>query len=1859
MTSRNIVETLPLAAHSSSWLSDPALPWISTTNTVSVCNKVHYPCEPQAQPPTSPLTSPPRSPMSDRVPPSALSSIPQANSPITRLPVDILLYIASLRFLSLSDIVRWRSTASVFYHSISVPNAILQVAHLFQIRPRRGCLDTGDQPRAAAPLQDSQDDPQRLSTAKDLYSNYKDQQLRDIMSRLTRLLLHPAFQPRLMRSSYSFHHQEPSFSHHHHHMHHPARYGQAHHHHHPRDRFKKAKRIRRDWQDYPVFLTGNPPDLVRLAIEFGHMPFVDHLLHRGFRPRDLLGYVSMVPFLPFEADAPEKDASEHMDSQEPGKRKQRVDDRESFLKRSSLELNQIWECMRVANQELTDACARADLDGVIRVLDTTLINPRPALDSTQELYTGQKVDVKGKQRRLSLDGAHSEQGSPATESVQPDRKTAGLDQAGAGVGPPSSRKAPASHSRDDWSSFGEPDSLRENIFQPDLANSSPPAVIHRSTIFRRRQRVDSGGSQEEFRPSFGLQAAASVSTLDQHESEPHMPWIDGRALTSALLAICFRRDGFESEEAAALEEYRAVPIVTELLKYDCMLTAQSLGQAVLGVAYSRSPGSLKRAHEQRSQQQHPHPMHPGRISAPIVSVMDLLMERIGPREWLKLIKCYLQRQEFDDLAIILQRCPFKGSQIEAIEKEKGRDPRQPHRPESRGALNQQDHYRQQVRELIVREAGICGVGTRLGHFTGRGVAQASYNVSSTLYAASRILYTGSGTRFNHSYMLPRGGFRGIGGNSSGHSSSMGAEATADAAESFHGEEDDGQQGTPTAITHHPSNFALSEQQGPPLPLAHEHGGHRNMDMSAEADGDGQDEDDFGIEPEQVDAQDTNLAFGGVGSSTTSSSRPGPGIAGIAIQVQAPEHILKTLLKMGFRFFSICDLSISDARHPLALQFRQQEKMNRQMIEFSMAPNVEQVEHGRGQNEREGKTRMRSKRQEYHHDAADLERHADAVQKFLYPAAHNPTRVAVSIAGLPSLIAGYNINGGGGSNHQYTGPFTTRQRLSMVNPATPSPITASVTTARQLESTTAAMPVASHSSHSSPMACAGPPPFVLPPVQLGDSFESIAAAAASSATRQEAPSPFNLPQYQEHWFGKSTPLPILTSIDQRASLIDGRCSLESPTEGLSPAMLAQQQMLHETIKRRVREYLSSEYVDLMTVGICLYQACYHRKEVLLGVLLEHRLLIAQDALTGAVQVAASVGWKRGLDLLLMQQGDLEAEIEPVVTTTSEHVHLGTSMRWDHATASQLFPGQGGAGSGPQTMQTRCGAASAGGVEGLFSRRLRRHRSDGERLDRVSDNRPTELGVGVGGRSFEIHRRTSFDLSASPLDSADALDGSRPRPPHISGTLLAGPIIPTPRSSSLKTKLLYLLPNLSATFSSTSSADNLAGRPRRERAKHHRRQQERSQGSKHPEKIPQHTVHPPTAAPAVMMLSTSGLWSLPTVMMQRKSRNAVVALMAACTRNDPGLVQWLVESFADIQVVHIMQALMIACDLGLVRVVKALTGVPTTARHGRSEAQGKTSNPASRMLFRTWLAFQHQKILEHTLPPSTDAKLSAAPEGIQQGFHSFPFIFLMESSPLFRHFYQTLNTLSSCQFMTKRGGSSRSSSSAATSSRALGSDSALLEDKRHSSQRTQERSSNPALYPAQKRQSTRVRSPQETKLDIIRSMLAPVLELLGPISVRKALDRLPRDCWWPLDPDVRLVVDQEARKAMVAILATRKRQQREQVQKSREQQRAQEHKWRQAQQSTGLGHDQQEQCQGKADSDAVVLDNEKGPGPAPAGGAQKWHKATAQWRRVRKWMVHKRSRRRESSMAAEDAEKGAPDSSGAPSFFRRMSLSNMAM
>ena len=155
----NRVEILPLPAtsqDSTSWLSDPSLPWLDGSFLQS--QQSQQPQQQQQQQHSNPSHEP-SSPHPDHrhpVSPTDQSSSPAlttafttviindnnnnnghastiANnnplhgptSPITRLPVDILLYIASLRFLTLNDIVQWRATASVFYHSIPLPNAAM------------------------------------------------------------------------------------------------------------------------------------------------------------------------------------------------------------------------------------------------------------------------------------------------------------------------------------------------------------------------------------------------------------------------------------------------------------------------------------------------------------------------------------------------------------------------------------------------------------------------------------------------------------------------------------------------------------------------------------------------------------------------------------------------------------------------------------------------------------------------------------------------------------------------------------------------------------------------------------------------------------------------------------------------------------------------------------------------------------------------------------------------------------------------------------------------------------------------------------------------------------------------------------------------------------------------------------------------------------------------------------------------------------------------------------------------------------------------------------------------------------------------------------------------------------------------------------------------------------------------------------------------------------------------------------------------------------------------------------------------------------------------------------------------------
>ncbi|KAF9147336.1 hypothetical protein BG015_011039 [Linnemannia schmuckeri] len=1753
----------------------------------------------------------------------------------------------------------------------------------------------------------------------------------------------------------------------------------------------------------------------------------------------------------------------------------------TLLKRS-LELNQIWECMRLASQELMDACSRADFDAVLKVLDSTLVKPRLSLeaaaaqeaasaaaaaaaadreggDDEVEYLTrplGQGIDRHGKRRQSSLDPIQSRHDSIGTGSearfLDDDltMTTAAMiaqEMSGAGVGTSSHRPSAASLPS------------RDRTLE---SSNEVPLVIHRSSLFRPRSRVSSDGgctasdsndddrSQSQQHPTLdtlsGSYNHTSTNTnYDDVDPPPHMPWIDGRALTSALLAVCFRRDGYESPEAELDEELRAVPIVRELLKYDCMLTAQSLGQAVLGVAYSRSAGSLKRAREQRLlwhwQRLQPYrrqdrsvggssshsrrdsisqgvtgsdtsaaaatatasgPLGAGDVGGQGVglteSVMDLLLERIGPREWLKLIKCYLQRQEFDDLAVVLERCPFKGPQLETRNKEQqqqqDKNQQYPYSGPVGSSLGhsgagggysttatrggggggsllspQQGEYdRQRAREMICREAGICGVGTRIGHFNSRGIGQASYNVSSTLYEASRVLFTGSGTRFSHSYMLPRGGFRGIGGNSSGHTGSPAnstASQVAGTTESLHAVDDQEvpvshlatagvaeasqlnqtptipghqqqqqqQGGSPQNQDHRPSQFQT---------MHHQVNDNRDNDNTGEHSDDsddsdnelyGDEEDDPESNIEQFESHDSNFAFGGVGSSTTSSSRPGPGIVGIAIQVQAPEHILNALLKMGFRFFSICDLSISDSRHPLALQFRQQEKMNRQLIEFCMVPDLERLGDGgvgagigaegsgdgKGRKKGKGKNKGRKfdRRDESRYGEADREAHALVVQAFLYPAASSPTRGWSSIPALPTMVSSIS------------------QRISTVDEGYLAPLLPS-------SPTPAADVVLPLSAPPSPLATTTPQPtpaptttiagtsmltpsnrlqFVLPPVQLGDSFESISTivkfvnqqnpdldVSSSSLTalttpttptaaindfNNGSPSQSTLTQGQcrQSGFATSMPLPIRTSmVEKRLSAESTFFSVHnntpnsssagyhlphSPNSSNSLAFAAshfanQHRMLLETVRRRVRETLCSDYMDLMTVGICLYQACYHKKETLLSVLLEHRLLIAQDALTGAVQVAASVGWKRGLELLLVQCGDMEAEIEPVVTTTTEYVHLGTSMKWDHATAFQVFPngrrepssaGSGGRSSIPDSLGARRGArvAAAGGLEGLTTRGLRRHRSDGSRLNQSGEG---FFGGGAGGPSYTggdatdrpvaMNRRASFESSHSPIFQSGVFSTSPTSegPPVPVQSSLFEPVIPSARTSSLRSKLSSLIPNLAIASGSTIE---LSQKPAPKN-----KQQLPTQQQSNPTSalLTKTTIHRPDQPSAILMLSTSGLWSLPTVMMQRKSRNAVVALMAACTRNDPALVTWLIETFADIKVVHIMQALMIACDRGLLRVVKALLGGPLVAYQGivgdgsesgggkkktllgkkRKDALGTPTATAgsSRSLFRRWLAFQYQQILNMTQQPDPTSFSSTTkptvgsgvaeqanekheeapsivtasrtdPEGdssVLPRFDSFPFVFLMESSPLFRHYYQILNTLSSCQFMLKRsgvhpvGGIRTTAGSPATSSgtqqqqqqpsapeqngdsnSAAGNNAARSSSSAHTATAAASTATTlPPVIPPQRRASTSVstsypssppqpptvrpqlspnprqaqHTPQETKREIIRLMLAPILETLGPISVRKALDKLPKDSWWPLDHDVRMMVDQEARKDMVAIVVAMKKRQKKKQEKELE-------------------------------------------------------------------------------------------------------------
>jgi hypothetical protein len=119
-----------------SWLSDPNLPWLNSPSPQPQQQQRHQ--QPNQSQELSPRLDRPVS-VSDQSPPPALTikttlainnNTNVSNgltSPITRLPVDLLLYIASLRFLTLNDIVQWRATASVFYNSIPLPNAAMVI----------------------------------------------------------------------------------------------------------------------------------------------------------------------------------------------------------------------------------------------------------------------------------------------------------------------------------------------------------------------------------------------------------------------------------------------------------------------------------------------------------------------------------------------------------------------------------------------------------------------------------------------------------------------------------------------------------------------------------------------------------------------------------------------------------------------------------------------------------------------------------------------------------------------------------------------------------------------------------------------------------------------------------------------------------------------------------------------------------------------------------------------------------------------------------------------------------------------------------------------------------------------------------------------------------------------------------------------------------------------------------------------------------------------------------------------------------------------------------------------------------------------------------------------------------------------------------------------------------------------------------------------------------------------------------------------------------------------------------------------------------------------------------------------------
>ncbi|KAG0311983.1 hypothetical protein BG000_006462, partial [Podila horticola] len=188
----------------------------------------------------------------------------------------------------------------------------------------------------------------------------------------------------------------------------------------------------------------------------------------------------------------------------------------------------------------------------------------------------------------------------------------------------------------------------------------------------------------------------------------------------------------------------------------------------------------------------------------------------------------------------------------------------------------------------------------------------------------------------------------------------------------------------------------------------------------------------------------------------------------------------------------------------------------------------------------------------------------------------------------------------------------------------------------------------------------------------------------------------------------------------------------------------------------------------------------------------------------------------------------------------------------------------------------------------------------------------------------------------------------------------------------------------------------------------------------------------------------------------------------------------------------------------------------------------------------------------------------------------------------------------------------------------------------------------------------------KYSLIQVLLTPLLDVLGPIAVRKALNRMPKDCWWPVDPDVRAAIDQEASRAMV-VLASVIRHQRKVLQQS--------NRKRQKRQSLELDIPLLE----KVAMNNVINEEEEGREGGKYGD-EKAKSAKGKWKtRVRKWIVKKRQpapfvepTSAVVMVANFDIEKGAPgvdsevpvikrggarggDPAARPkSFFKRMSL-----